>query len=518
MRGSHVSTLIVGGGTAGCVLANRLSADPDHQVALVEAGPDFGPADSGRWPEAIALTPSPRSWPMLGHHDWGYQAEVAGRRLPYFAGKVMGGSSATNMNGIAMGLRRDYQRWVALGNPGWSFDDLLPYFQRVERLENDDVPLRGREGQVPVQRFGLDGPLLDDLRAAAVDAGVPAIADVTGPDAVVGIGGATRNVRGRRRFSSASAYLDPARGRANLTIVADALVESLTWRGGRAIGALVRAGDTTTQLTADRVIVSAGVLGSPLLLQRSGIGDPALLRPILGESAPIHALPGVGKNLHDHYGATIHHQMSADGADRLYADEPPEGLTAFTAFLRVASDPSLDAHDHDIIVGFPPFRIPVRELQQIRWRVFLVQPESEGSIAISGREATAPPRIETGFGGERDLAAIARAVGWVRRLAGHPRLAGWIESEIVPGPSIGPDALPGWLRDHLDCYYHPTGTCRMGPATDPMAVADASGRVHGFDNLFVADASLMPTIPRGMINLTVYAMAEKIADGLAHAT
>lgn len=517
MHGRHVSTLIIGGGTAGCVLANRLSTDPDHQVALVEAGPDFGPADGGRWPDAIAFTPPPRTWPVLGHHDWGYQAEMAGRSAPYFAGKVMGGSSATNMFGIAVGLRRDYDRWAALGNPGWGFDDLLPYFQRVERLENDPAPLRGHDGVLPVRRIPPDTALLEDLFAAAAEANLPAVADVTGPDALVGIGGPTRNVRGRSRFHSAAAYLDPARARRNLTIVADAVVETLEWRGDTATGAVVRTGETTTTISADRVVVSAGVLGSPLLLQRSGIGDPAHLRAILGQSARIHPLPGVGKNLHDHYGASLHHLLSTAGVERLFAGDPTDDLTGFSAILRVASDPALDAHDLDIHVTHPPFRIPVREFQQIRWRIFLVQPESEGSIAITAPAAGAPPRIETGFGGERDRAVIARAIGWARRLADHPRLASWIERETLPGPAVGASELPAWLGDHLECYFHPTGTCKMGPAADPAAVVDAGGKVHGFGNLFVADASIMPTIPRGMIALTVYAIAEKIADGLTGA-
>lgn len=517
MSSRHVDTLIVGAGTAGCVLAHRLSQDPAHSVALVEAGPDFGPAGDGRWPEAIA------SWGHgIGHHDWGHQTEIAGRRLPYFAGKVIGGSSATNQAGMSMGLRRDYDRWVELGNPGWGFDDLLPCFHLVERLE-EDAPMRGRRGMVPVQRLPGDTPLALDVQAAAVGLGLPAVTDVSGPDTLVGVGGATRNLRGRTRYSSAAAYLDPARDRANLAILSDTIVESLIWKNGAVSGAHVRGGRTGAigaigAIGADRIVLAAGAIGSPVLLQRSGIGDPPELRAILGSTASIHPLPGVGRNLRDHCGVMMLHLLRAGAIDRLFAGAPADGLvTRAGVLMRVSSDPLADAFDHDVICAHPSIRPERREEERLISRVFHVQPECEGSVTIASGEAGTPPRIDTGFGGARDVADIARVVEWVRRLAATEPLAGWLEQEQRPGPDVRGDALTAWVRDSIEPYFHPVGTCKLGPASDPMAVVDPTGRVHGFENLYVADASVMPTIPRGMINLTVYAIAEKIAAGLTPA-
>lgn len=514
MATRHFDTLIIGAGTAGCVLAHRLSQDPTHSVALVEAGPDFGHAEGGAWPEAITF------WGHgIGHYDWGHQTRIADRTVSYFAGKVVGGSSATNQAGISMGLRSDYDRWLELGNAGWGFDDLLPYFQHVERLEDDGAPLRGRHGMVPVQRLPADTPLARDVQAAAVDLGVPAVNDVSGPDTPFGVGGATRNLRGRRRYSSAAVYLDPARDRANLTILSDTLVESLVWKGGVVSGARLGAASGPSGIAADRVVVAAGAIGSPMLLQRSGIGDPPALRAILGAASPVHALPGVGKNLRDHCGVMMLHLLRVGAADRLFDGAPPDGLlTRAGILLRVPSDPGMAAFDHDVICAHPSTRPEQREDERLITRVFLVQPECAGQLTIVSGDSRAPPHIEFGFGGARDVAAIARVVEWVRRLVRVERLASWLEREVRPGGDVRDLALVDWIRDNMDPYYHATGTCRLGPARDPLAVVDPTGRVHGFDNLYVADASIMPTIPRGMINLTVYAIAEKIAAGLVSST
>lgn len=504
----HAGTIIIGGGTAGCVLAHRLSADETHPVVLIEAGPDFGPNDSGRWPDAIHLANL-----SVGHHDWGYQTRLAGRSVPYPRGKVMGGSSATNLAGVSMGLRQDYDRWGE-ANPGWGFDDLLPYFRAVERLENDGAPLRGRDGMLPVQRLPAATPLLADVAVAAAAAGIPASPDVTGPDTAIGMGGVTRNIRGPVRFSSAAAYLDPARGRPNLTILADTTAVDLELDGARVTGVRIREGNTTRTITADRVVLAAGAIGSPILLQRSGIGDPTLIENSLGRSV-VHALPGVGKNLLDHHGVFMANLLVPGAVERLLEEAPAESPLGRSAMLiRVASDPALEAHDHDVLC-FHPLRPSVERAAEILgWRVFLVTPQSAGSVAAASVDPDVDPRIETGFGADADVARIAGAVAWVRELTAHPKLAPWLEREVTPGARARGADLAGWIRENIKLYFHPVGSCKLGPASDPMAVVGADGRVHGIDNLYVADASVMPSIPRGMIILTVYAIAEKVAAGL----
>ncbi len=496
-------TIIVGGGTAGCVLAARLTEDAGHRVLLIEAGPDYGPRHGGRWPWKID-----QAWfvePEV-EHDWGYQAELSGRPARYLRGKVLGGSSAINATGINWGQPADYDGWRDLGNPGWDFASLLPYFQRAERLldRTGADPERGGDGVLPVTRSPRANRFCEAYAVALEAAGMRPI-DAGGPASPAGFGSSTRNAVDGRRWSAAFAWLDPARGRPGLRILPDTEVVRLEWHDGEVTGVLAGlAPDALGRLAARRVVLAAGAIGTPLLLQRSGIGPEPLLRPVLGPGARIHHLAGVGQNLQDHYGARF---AFAPGPGLLADRGQPGGLV-----VRFPARPGHHVYTLDLSLGWRPD--PATGEQRLAGAAFLVEPEARGSVAISGTEPDAPPVIDFGFGVDGDIEQIARGIEWVRDRLAHPAMNGLAGPEITPGPSLRGRELRTWVRNNLAFYYHASGTAAMGPDPRAGAVVDTSGRVHGFANLYVADASVMPRIPHGMPILTVYALAEKMADGL----
>ncbi|MCS7002373.1 MAG: GMC oxidoreductase, partial [Dehalococcoidia bacterium] len=381
-------------------------------------------------------------------------------------------------------------------------------------LENDRQPGRGTDGAVSVERMWGGSLFTADFAAVVAEAGVPPVSDVSGPYAAEGSGLMTRTLRDGRRAHAALAYLDDARARANLQIIPDTLVDVIDWTDGRVTHArAIGADGEPVVIEADRFVLAAGAVGSPILLQRSGIGPEELLHHVLGPQTRVHHLPGVGRNLHDHFGAQLIVQATDDAFDRL--TPPGETRPRVSFAVRLKSRPDLDAYDLDVFTSHASAR-PARRADEVMvFYVFLVHPEAEGYIEITGRDPHAPPIIQTGFGLDADIEAIARGIEWVRERLATPTMRQWVAAELRPGATITDAALRQWARENIHPFHHPTGTCKLGPDSDPLAVVDATGRVRGFANLYVADASIMPTIPRGMIILTVYAIAEKIAAGLA---
>lgn len=472
---ARFDVVVVGGGTAGCVLAARLSEEPARSVCLIEAGPDYGPADGGSWPGELVdarVMPPPT-------HDWGTGGED-GRTL---GARVLGGCSAHNACMVMEGTPADYDEW----GEGWAYAQFAPYLARAKSA------LRTAPANTTDPH-----PFHIAFLVAAERLGFPRLEDANDPATPVGVALFPANVVGGMRWSTAFAYLDAARSRPNLTIRADTLVDRVLLDGSRTHGIVTAEGH---EVHAPLVVLAAGAYMSPAILQRSGIGPEEVLRE---RGIPVvEALP-VGEELLDHCGSGIRWQPSerlqeAAAEHELRAVLPFEAHAVLKAASSSCAPGSFDLHLLSWAVSTRPGPLTAQ------MPAFLMKPRSSGRVWVRSRDPRELPHVERGFlRRDEDLQPLLEAFELLRALARTPPLAGLLGEELVPGPAD----TAGFLRQNLRNYFHPAGTCGMG------RVVDTGGRVLGMESLVVADASIMPTIPRANTNLTTAAIAEKLAETL----
>jgi len=518
--------VIVGAGSSGCCLANRLSADPDVSVLLLEAGGK----DNWFWihvPVGYLYTQNtPRT-------DWCYKTEAEpglnGRALNYPRGRVLGGSSSINGMIYMRGQARDYDLWRQLGNAGWSWDDVLPYFKRSEDHYQGGDDHHGSGGEWRVEEQRLSWEILDAFRQAADECGIPPTDDFNRGDNE-GCGYFQVNQKRGVRWSSAKAFLRPVLHRPNLTVMTGALAEKLRLDGRRVTGLDFRQGEALRRVRdRSEVVLATGSIGSVQLLELSGIGDPAVLQAHGIEVT--QALPGVGENLQDHLqmrmifkveGTVTLNQRAASLFGKgmmgleylLFRRGPlsmaPSQLGAFTKSDPARETPNLQYHVQPL--SLDKFGDPLHAFPAITASVCNLRPESRGSIHIRSADFRDAPLIKPAYlsaPGDRQVAA--QAIRLTRRICAAPALARYRPVEYKPGAEIdSDDALAIAAGDIGTTIFHPVGTCRMGD--DDRAVVDARLRVHGLQGLRIADASVMPTITSGNTNSPTIMIGEKAAD------
>lgn len=509
---TRFDVVVIGGGSSGCAVAGRLARVEGLQVCLVEAGPDYGPREEGRWPPDLL---DPRRIPLT--HDWEYVIETPGGSAePEPRAQVVGGCSAHNQCAAVWGRPADYDAWATVGPPGWSYRDLTPSIERVERTVGESgAPPRGRSGAVPTRPYA-DGELAAWQRwflESALAAGFTRLPDVSVLEPDEGVAPFHANVEGAVRWNAAFAFLDPVRESPNLTIKDGTLAERLVLEGGRALELHCHEGDEPVSLRAERFVLCAGTFGSPLILLRSGVGPADHLEEV-GIPVPLD-LPGVGENLHDHPGATLAFEPGERAAQAREEEVASGRFYESQVILRARSGAASE--------GFDLHLVPYQTRSVAReWRyevlAFAMAPRSRGSIRLRDKDWRSPPRIDPRFLSDRggqDLAVLAHGLRLARRLAATGPLA-TVAREVEPGPAIQDDPkLSAYLRSTVGGYAHPVGTCRLGPAGDAGAVVDGWGRVHGLENVYVADASIIPRIPRANTNLTCMLLGLRIGDLLA---
>jgi choline dehydrogenase len=525
---SEFDYIVVGAGSAGCVVARRLSDDPAIRVLLLEAGP---PA-RGFWvntPAGMAkLFKNPR-------YNWGYFTEpvptLRDRVLYWPRGKALGGSSAINGLVYVRGNRSDFDHWASIGNTGWKWDEVLPHFMRIENYGSAGGPRQGTTGPLVVSDPAIKHPTAVDFIESARRVGIPEVRTFNGEEAE-GVGFLQANIRNGQRQSSYGAFIKPVRNRSNLAVESRAHVKRILIENSRAVGVEVLQDNQMRSFKATReVVVCAGALNSPQVLMLSGIGDGDELRRH-GINTVLH-LPGVGRNLQDHFVARIQATVTPDSSYnralngwRMYA-EGIRYLTTRGGYLAlpssmagafVKSSPSIEYSDLEIsfrpmtFTHHPSGQVLIDSIDSVGASVYNTRPASRGHVTLRSANPLDAPRFQPNFlAHQDDIRVMLLGVRKLRQIFATQPLASRVVSELVPGAATtSDDQLLDYLQREGHCAFHPAGSCKMG--NDAMSVVDARLRVRGIGALRVADASIMPTVTAGNTNAPSIMIGDKAAD------
>lgn len=493
---AEAEVIVVGGGTAGAAVAARL-VEGGREVLVLEAGPDPGPLGSPGWP--ADLVDATRLGTSL---DWGFDSgeTYADQVVKFERSRVIGGCSAHNGAVQTWGHRLDYDGWAEYAGPGWATDELLPYFRRA--TEQLRVRTYGRDELTPWQEAWLD---------AMVESGLPLLGDLNGLDETVGVATESVNIVEGARFNSAFAYLDPRRADPRLTIAGDALVDRLILEGEAVAGVVAIRDGAAVEVRAPLVILCGGTYCTPTVLLRSGIGPADDLRA-LGIDVVVDS-PGVGANLHDQ----PYVLMSWEGSEEMEAAMTKRAATGWApdemVMAKVASSFDPDCFDIHLMPYSPTHLVDGRGFHV---GAGCLLPRSRGTVKLSGTDPEALPLVDHRFYSDpegHDLQVLAEGVAMMRELAASPTLRDLLGAETAPGPvgASTPEAIAAYLRSHVDSYWHPVGTAKMGPDDDPTAVADHTGAVRGIEGAMVADCALMPWIPRATTAMPAVVIGERVA-------
>ena len=528
MTNQQYDYIIIGAGSAGCVLANRLSKNPENQVLLLEAGPE-DKALSLKMPAAMLnnLNGTKYNWAYQGESEPGYN----GRQLKHDRGKTLGGSSSINGMVYIRGHAKDYDGWEVAGCEGWGFADVLPYFKRLESYEGGEDKFRGVGGLMKVRRPVPKDPLSIAFIKAGLEAGYPATDDISGY-CQEGYGVFDSTISNGERWSAARGYLDPIKNRSNLSIITDVRVQRIVLDRQQAKGVVYKGkhGIEITVLAKIETILCGGAVGTPHLLMLSGVGPAEHLQhhgiPVMKD------LPGVGQNLNDHpdfvlkfkclqpvsiWPKTRFVPRTIEGIKWILSRKGICGSNHFDAVSCVRSSPDIDYPDLQLCLS--PIAVdninwkPIPE-HAFQMHVGLMRAHSRGKIELRDANPDIPPSILANYlQDKRDLKAILNGARLVRELVNQPAFAELCGDEIFPGNQVQSDEeISRFIADHSVSQWHLSCTAKMGPETDPMAVVDPQGRVHGLSGLRVVDASIMPVVTNGNTNAPTIMIAEKLSD------